>query len=182
MIETERRERTAATSLPLSRSTGRRVDAVLRPIADALARRPPRPARRHAARRAAASRLHRACCRASACGSDAREPSASRRARSSGTTVASREPACASSGRCARSIAEQSNTSMVIGDRLCAQALPPDRARHQSGDRDRPLPHRRRGFANTPPLLGRSSLMDGERAARSPWCTASSRTRATPGG
>ena len=64
-----------------------------------------------------------------------------------------------------------------------AQDLPQARARRAARDRDRPLPDRAAGFANTPPLLGRDRARRRRRRSRPRWPrpSASCATRATAG-
>ena len=79
--------------------------------------------------------------------------------------------ATSSAPMCARVNTEQSNTTVLVGTDYVVKLFR-RWSRHQSGDRDRPVPDRGRAFANTPPLLGTVELVERRRdAARSPWCT-----------
>ena len=81
-----------------------------------------------------------------------------------------------------RSTREQSNTSIDRRQQIRDEDAAPHHRRHPSRDRDRPLPHRRRAFPERAALARqRSNWSKATSAARSWWCTASSRTRATPG-
>ena len=101
----------------------------------------PRAARRHAAGRDRRCGVHRHA----ACQGARRRHPRDRRRRLEFAPVgqfARSEPSAIAEVRAVDT--EQSNTTVLVGRPIRGQAVSPDRARHQSGDRGRPLPDRDR--------------------------------------